>query len=285
MTKDRLMGIRGWILHSPWLERIARFGYAAKGVVYLIVGVLAVPAVFGAANATLGIHGALHAILGGLFGALVLIVVGIGLGAYVFWRLIEAILDPEHNGTNAKGLIQRAVYAVSAAVFANLAFEAIELVIEWGSSANITTNITAEDWTRFLLAQPLGRWLVASTGGISIGFGLYQFYTAYTAAFRDKFNVSELSRRQEVWLVYVGRFGYAARGIVFTIIGSFLILAALQSNAKQAGGLSDALLSLEQTSFGLGVLGVVALGLIAYGMYLVAEARYRRIVNRDAQHL
>ncbi len=271
-AKDWLAQARAWVVQSPWVERLARFGYAAKGLVYVVVGALAVPAAFGAADETLGIHGAMYAILRRPFGPILLGVVGVGLAAYVGWRLIEAIIDPEHNGTSTKGLLQRLGYVVSGAIVANLVFEAVELIVGWGSNP----TITAEDWTRFLLAQPLGRWLVGSAGGLVIAFALYQFYIAYTAAFCDKLDMGAMSGREEAWLVYTGRFGYAARGVVFAIAGSFLILAALQANAEPAGGLSDVLLSLEGRPFGPWVLGIVALGLIAYGGYLLAEARYRR---------
>jgi hypothetical protein len=272
-AKDGLTQICEWALHSPWLEWLARFGYAARGLVYMLVGALGVVAAIGAAEARLGIHGALRTIVRWPFGSVWLSLVGVGLAGYVLWRFIEAILDPEHKGTAAKGLVQRMAYVISGVVFAKLVFEAFELVIEWGSSP----SMTVEDWTALVLAQPFGRWLVGSASGIVILGGLYQFYAAYTATFRDKFKWREMSYREAVWLLRLGRFGYAARGIVFLIIGSFLIFAALQAKAELAGGLSDALLALEGQPFGSWGLGGVALGLIAYGMYVVAEARYRRI--------
>ncbi len=272
-TKDHLTQARQWVLNSRWLERLARFGYAAKGIVYLFLGALTLPAAVGAAEGLLGMHGVLKTIIGGLLGPVILTIVGFGLGAYVFWRFVQAIVDPEQKGTGAKGLIQRGTYLVSGLVFANLTFDAVELIVDWSSS----DNLTPEDWSRLLLTHPLGRWLVALAGVVVVGAGIYQFYAAYTAPFRRKFKLDELSSRARKWIILLGRFGHAARAIVFLLIGVFLILAALHSDPEQAGGLGDALRSLADQAYGPWALGGVALGLSAYGVYLFSEAWYRRI--------
>jgi hypothetical protein len=266
--------IHAWALHSPWLVRIARVGYAAKGVVYTLVGVLALQAAVGAVDGTLGMQGALRTLVGGWLGTLLLGVVGIGLGGYVFWRFVQALIDPEQKGAHAKGLVQRAAYVVSGLVFANLAFDALELIVDWSNNDALTT----EDWTRLLLALPIGRWLVGLAGAIVIGVGVYHGYAAYTARFQHKFNWDDMSGSAKQWVLRLGRWGYTARAIIFTISGTFLILAAWQSRAQQAGGLSDALLALAEQPFGPWLLGVVALGLIAYGGYVLAEARFRHII-------
>lgn len=88
-----------------------------------------------------------------------------------------------------------------------------------------------------------------------------------------------MSNNEQTWAVRLGRLGIAARGIVFTVIGFFLIQAAKQSDASQAKGFGEALASLEQNPFGPWILGLVALGLISYGIYSVVEARYREILH------
>ncbi len=273
--KGRLGAARCRALRSPWLERVARLGYASKGLVYMLVGALAVKAAFGARRQAAGIRGALHTIVRQPFGSILLGVVALGLGLYVVWRLLQAGVDPERKGTKLTGLAHRAAYIASGVLFANLAWDAVELTVGWGRG----DVDVAEDWTRLVLAQPLGRWLVALAGLITIGFGLYELYEAYTARFHRKFRLDEMRPVEVTWVTRVGRFGLAARGIVFGIVGSFLIVAALRTDAEQARGLGEALAGLAGGSFGPWLLAVVALGFVAYGLYTLAEARYRWIIR------
>jgi len=123
----------------------------------------------------------------------------------------------------------------------------------------------------------LGQWLVGTVGAVVIGLGFYEFYQAYTAKFCRKFNLNEMSDTEKTWATRIGRFGLAAKGVVYSIIGFFLIQAARQSKSKQVRGLEGALDSLARQPYGRWLLGVVALGLIAYGVYYIVQARYRRI--------
>jgi hypothetical protein len=118
---------------------------------------------------------------------------------------------------------------------------------------------------------------VGLIGVVIIGFAFYQFYQTYSARFRQYFKLGELSVQQEKWATYAGRIGFAARGIVQSIIGGFLIVAAWQYDASEAGGLGKALQTLAQQPHGLWLLGCVAAGLIVYGLYSLVLARYRRI--------
>ena len=146
-----------------------------------------------------------------------------------------------------------------------------------GSSSGGSGGGGAQDWTARLMAQPFGRWLVGIVGAIVIAVGLYQFYRAYSAKFKEKLMLSRMSRTEETWATRTGRLGFAARGVVYAMIGWFLIQAALQSNPSQAGGLGRAFRELSSASYGPWLLGVVALGFIAYGVFALVLARYRRI--------
>lgn len=258
---------------SLWVERLARLGYAAKGVVYSIVGLLAAQAAFGAGGKTTDTRGALQEIVGQPFGKVLLGVVALGLFGYVLWQFVQAIKDPEHKGTNTKGILQRISYAISGIIYAGLALSAVKIILGSGGSNSNST----EDWTARLLSQPFGQWLVGIVGAFIIGLGFYQFYKAFRTKFRKEFNLIELSDTEQKWVKGISRFGLAARGIVFCIIGFFLIQAARQSDASQAQGLGEALQTLAQQPYGAWLLGIVALGLIAYGIYMLMQARYRRI--------
>ena len=262
----------------PWIERLARLGYAAKGLVYFIVGLLAAQAAFSSGGQTTNTSGALEAILTQPFGKFLLSIVTLGLIGYAFWRLVQTILDPEHSGQkmNAKRIANRLGYAFSAIAYFSLAFTAVKLII-MGSGSGDSDSV--EDWTIYFLGQPFGRWLVMLAGLTAIGIGMSYLYEAYKGKFRRYLKLYEMNPTEQIWAVCLGRFGIAARGIVFGIIGIFLMLAAIQLDGTQARGLGGALATLARQPFGFGILGIVALGLIAYGIYLLIVARYRHIGN------
>ncbi|PIG94761.1 DUF1206 domain-containing protein [Gloeocapsopsis sp. IPPAS B-1203] len=259
---------------SLWIERLARFGLAAKGVVYGIVGLLAAQAAFGTGGRTTDTEGALQTIINQPFGQLLLAVVAIGLMGYVLWRFVQAIKDPENKGSDAKGILQRIGYATTGVIYAGLALSAVKLILGSGGSSSDST----QDWTARLLAQPFGQWLVGTGGAFVIGMGFYQFYRAFTAKFRKKLDLHELSDTEQMWIITIARFGLFARGVVFCVIGFFLIQAARQSDASEVRGLGEALQALAQQPYGSWILGIVALGLVAYGINMIVQARYRRIM-------
>ena len=261
----------------PWFERLARLGYASKGLVYFIVGFLAAQAVFSRGGRTTDTSGALSAIVNQPFGQFLLFLVTIGIIGYFLLRMVQTILDPEHQGQkmDAKRIAQRIGYALSALAYAGLALTAVKLIVGSGGGKKDTT----QDLTAQILAQPFGQWLVGLAGSIVIGVGFSYFYQAYKAKFRRRFKLDEMSQNELTWATRLGRFGIAARGVVFVIIGFFFIQAARLSDASQTKGLGDVLAILVQQPFSPVILGIVPLGLIAYGIYSVIEARYRKILR------
>lgn len=258
-----------------WIVPLARFGFAAQGVVYIVIGSLAALAAFHRGGRTTGPRGALLEILSQPYGQVMLGVIAVGFMGYTLWRLTQAIQDTEHKGSDAKGIVARLGYAVIALIYGSFAVTAVQLII--GTGTRRGDEESSQEWTATLLAQPLGQWLVGAIGVGIIALALYQYYLAYTAKFLEQLDRSEMSRRAETWASRVGRLGLAARGIVFTVIGVFLMVAALTANPNQARGLSGALQALEQQPVGPWALGVVALGLVAYGLYMLVLTRYRRI--------
>lgn len=263
----------------PWVEKLARFGYAAKGVVYFVVGLLAAQAAFGTGGQITGTEGALQTIVTQPFGKFLLALVTVGLVGYVVWRIVQTGLDPEHSGEpiDIKKVVQRIGYAFSGLAYAGLAMTAIKLILGNGGDNGDAT----QDWTARFMAQPFGQWLVGLGGIATIAVGLAYLYQAYQAKFQKHFNLSQMSQKERIWAKRLGRFGIAARGVVFTVIGFFLVQAALGSNAREARGLGGALASLAQQPFGSWILALVALGLVAYSIYSLIEARYRRIVHQS----
>lgn len=258
------------------METLARFGYVAKGFVYAAIGILALMTAFSVGGGkTTGTSGALQTISQQPFGQVLLILIAIGLVGYAIWRLIEAISDPENKGTDAKGIVSRLGYFISGVAYAGVAINAALLAFG-NNSGSSGGSSSKQDWTATVMEQPFGRWLVGIGGAIVIGIGVYRIYQAYKIKFRKKLNMSELNASQEHRLVNISRFGIAARGVVFIMIGFFVVQAAHQSNPQKVRGLDGALYTLTQQPFGKVLLTLMALGLVAYAVYLLLQARYRR---------
>ena len=260
---------------APWVEGLARFGYAAKGVVYAIIGVLALQLVLGQGGQTTGPEGALAAIGQQPFGRTLLAVMSAGLLSYALWRFVQAALDPEDKGKDGKGLAQRAGYAISGLTYGALGLLAGRMALGQGGSSGDSGG--ASDWTARLLAQPFGVWLVALVGLVVVGVGIYQFYYGFSGKFRDELKLHAMSEVERTWATRGGQLGYAARGVVYAITGGFLIQAALRSDPQQAGGIGKALGELARQPYGPWLLGVIALGVLCYGIYAFVQAKYRRI--------
>ncbi len=264
-----------------WIVPLARFGFAAKGSVYIIIGVLAALAAFTGGGQTTDSRGALQEILEQPYGQFLLGVIAIGLAGYAIWRFVQSIEDTENKGSDAKGIALRIGYAAIGLIYASLAYSAVQLILGSRgseSSSSSSSDKSSREWTARLLAQPYGRWLVGAVGLVIIAFAVWQFYKAYAAKFREKLKSSEMSKRSESLATRAGQIGLAARGVVFGVIGGFLLQAAWRSSASEARGLSGALRALEQQPFGAWILGLVALGLVAHGLFMFVLARYRRIV-------
>ncbi len=260
---------------APWVERMARLGYAAKGVVYMVIGFLAVEAAFAHGGKTTNSQGALASIVQQPFGQFLLGIVGVGLAGYALWRFVEAGLDSEDKGHDAKGMVTRLGYVVSGIAYAVLSYTAFQLIMGSSQASNGTT--ATQDWTARLLSVPFGQWLVGLVGLVVIGLGIGQFVKGYKANFNKRLDLERIAPAYRSWAVTSGRVGYAARGVVFTIIGGFFINAAMHANPQQAKGLGSALDLLAEQPYGPLLLGIVAAGLMCYGVFMLVQARYRRI--------
>lgn len=263
---------------KPVTIMLGRLGYAAKGVVYMVIGILAALAALGNGGATTDRKGAVQKIYEQPFGVFLLAVIAFGLACYAIWSFIMAAADTENKGTDPKGIATRLVYAGIGVSYLLFAFAAVQLLTGAGNMGkNSDTN--AKDWTAQLLSKPFGVVLVIIAGLVVLGVAGYEFYKAYKAGFKKHLEMGQMSGQMQEWLVRFGRFGLAARGVVFAVMGIFLILAALRNDPNQAKGLGGALNELASQAYGQVLLGIVAIGLIAYGLYSLGEARYRRMVE------
>ncbi|RZM78713.1 DUF1206 domain-containing protein [Leptolyngbya iicbica] len=262
---------------AKWIERLARFGYAAKGIVYMIVGVLAFQAAFNWGGRITGSKGAFRTIANQPFGNFLLFLVGVGLLGYVVWRFVEAFRDPEHRDSGLSGFARRASYFVSGLIYASLAIFALRIVFGSPSNSSGSGGSSSQQGVATLLSQPFGQWLVGFVGVAIVAYGFYTFYKAYSTKFRRKLKLAQMSLKEEQWSTRIARFGLTSKGLVSVIIGYFFIQAARASDPSQAQTTEGALQTLQQQPYGAWLMGLVALGLIAYGIHLEVQARYRRI--------
>jgi hypothetical protein len=257
----------------PWLERLARAGYAARGAVYALVGFLAVETALGSRSRPTDTRGALQEIAGR--STALLWAVAIGLTGYALWRIVQGVLDREHKGTGLKGLAQRVGRVGSGLIYGGLALAAVRIA---RGAHGVSGGHSYQAWTAKLMSEPFGRWLVAAVGIGVIAGGLFQIRRGWTEKFRKEIRLQEMDAGEQKLAINSGKAGLIARGTVFLISGWFLLQAAWRFDPSQARGLGGALAALAAQPHGAVLLGLVAAGLIAFGAYSILLARYGRIV-------
>jgi hypothetical protein len=257
---------------APWIERLARVGYAAKGLLYITVGYLASQAAVGPGGKVTDTRGALREVHDVSYGQFLLLIVALGLLGYGVWRVVEAIADPERRGTSWKGLAVRAGFLLRGLFHGALALTALRFALKERAEAG---RDQAREWTARAFEMPAGELLVTIAAAYVAGYGVYQFYRAWSPKMQRHLQLGELPQQTQRWVLGLSRFGIAARGIIFCLIGFFLTRAVLRHDAAQAGGLRESLRAVA--NLGRWPFIAVALGLVAYGVYELVNARYRRI--------
>jgi hypothetical protein len=255
-------------------KKFARIGIATKGVVYCLVGVLTAMAAFGQGGQKTGTKSTLDVIAGQPFGQILLVITGIGLLGYVFYRFYQTFADTENEGDDKTGIGKRIAYFSSGAFYGFLAFLAFKKVI--GAASSGSGSGGKKQLIGTLLEAPMGQILVGIIALIFLGKALYQFYIAFSGKYKDKLKKSNLGEKAEKALSNAGMVGYISRGIVVGIVAVLIGLAAINHNPNEAGGTEEAF-SVLQNTFGSVVLGVIAIGLVAYGVFMFVKARYKAI--------
>jgi hypothetical protein len=248
---------------------LARVGLVARGIIYILIGWLAVEVAIGHSSQRPSQAGALHLLAGKSYGLVTLWLLGIGFAGYSLWRLSEAAFgvtgDKPGAGPRLKSLVRGMVYAFLSV----LAFEVIV-----GAAGNQTRK--QQDLTATVMRHTGGQWLVGIVGLVIVIVGL----TLVAEGIRRKFMKylrGDMSARTRKIVEKLGMIGTTARGVVFAIVGALIVDAAITFDAKKAGGLDKALLTLRHQVLGEFLLVVVAIGVIIFGIYGLCEARWRRV--------
>ncbi len=260
------------VARSGGFAWLARAGFTARGLIYGIIGVLAVKLAVGAGGKATNQQGALKTIAHQPFGKLLLILVAIGLAGYALWRFLHALLG--HGRESSDSGFDRVAAGASGVVYAGLCAIAVEILLGTGASSG---SGNASKTTAGVFGWPGGTWLVGIAGAVLIGVGLYQGHRGVSKDFLKDSKTEQMSARVRTWIEWIGSFGHLARMVVFGMVGVFLIKAAIDYAPNKAVGLDGALAKLAHASYGPLLLGIVAAGLIAFGLYSLSDARYRRI--------
>ncbi len=254
---------------SKGIDGFARLGYAARGGVYLAVGALAGIAAWNGTRPE-GTKGALKSLNDGALGPALIGAIAIGLLCFAAWRWMQALLDRDGHGTDARGLVVRFGLLVSGFGYAAMGLFAGGFLLGAGGDGGSSSQKAAA----WVMGQPFGRVLLGLVAVWIAGVGLAHIWKAYKKTYLGHFDMDE---RVERFASPVCRFGLAMRGIVFVIIAGLFVTAAIRGRSDDAGGLSEALKGIQDQPYGPWLLGFVAVGLAAFGLYSLIEVAWRRV--------
>lgn len=277
--------VEQFVHRHPWMVKFARIGWAAKGVVYLLTGVLAfvvaaAPFRESSSNAEQADpSGAIAKIAEQPFGTFLLWSMAVGLIVYALWRFVTVILPA---GTDAHAVLRRVGYAVSGIIYVALAITAIALARRSGSSDGGQSQDTqVSELTADVLAWTGGRFLVGLVGLVLIGIGAYFFWKGVTASFEKELEHRSVGPFSWRVIRAMGRVGWIGRATMMALIGVFVTRAAIRFDPDEARGLDDSLRRVADSSIGMVVVYVVAVGLVLYGAFCIISTPVQKLVATD----
>jgi hypothetical protein len=255
---------------SETLDWLARFGLAARGALYVLLGVLSVLLAFGKTHAETDQRGAMQDLVQHSGGFVVVLLVALGLCGYALWRFSEAAFGVAGKGKKA---LPRAQSFVRGVVYASIAASAFTIAVQGREKSQATQQ---QAYSARLMHATGGRWLVGLIGAVVVVIGLALIYRGITRSFEKHFKLGEMSPAARRTTEVLGTVGSTARGAVFAVAGVLITVAAVQFDPRKARGIDGALRTLRDTALGPWLLVVVALGLIMFGLFGFCEARWRR---------
>jgi hypothetical protein len=255
---------------SDAMAWIARWGLAARATLYLLIGILAVALAAGSRRGETDQRGALQELTRHTGGTVLVWLIAIGLAGYALWRLSEAAFGVVGEGKKAGPRVQSLARAI---IYGFFAVSAFKIVSHTGAGSQAGQQ---ELWTAKAMQHPGGRWAVGLVGAVIVVCGLVLVWEGVRRKFEKFLAMGQMSPATRKAVEFLGVIGTVSRGIVFALAGVFVISAAVDYNPQKAGGLDRALRELADTAAGPWLLGIVAIGLVMFGVYGFAEAKWRR---------
>jgi hypothetical protein len=254
---------------SPWVGLVGRVGHAARGVLFAVVGLLALEVALGTRRRTPDREGAFRTISDQPLGELLLALLAFGLVGFALWRLSQGALGRHEEGGGKPGAAKRIGYVALGLFYLATAVLAFTLVL--GSHS---PQANEKEETARVLELPLGRYAVGLVGAGFLVAGIANLFRSLTRRFRQYLREEQLGKKAREWAIAFGVVGHAARAVVFSLVGIFLLRAALEYDPREAIGLDGALAKVAHQPYGGVLLGVVAAGLIACSAFCFLQARY-----------
>lgn len=262
---------------NPWLERLGRLGYIVRGVLYGVMGILALRLALGAPTRTADQRGTLYLLSGSPLAKVFLLIVIVSLAAYALWGFIRAVYDPLGRGNDTGGIVARLGFAWSGLNYAALLLFALTFLV--GATKSDGSD-TMQKTVGALLSRPAGGVITIIAGIIGVAAGLGQFVDVYKAGFKKDLNRHQMNRATRITVDTLGRFGMFSRGVIFTMLGFFILLAGLHHHASDAQGIGEAFQVIARSPMGHFSLAVVGAGFIALGFHSLANARWVRMLQK-----
>jgi len=258
------------LTQRPAFRALARTGLVARAVIYLLIGWIAVLVAVGHTARKPNQEGALQLLAAKPYGGISLWLLGIGFAGYALWRLSEAVFGVTGEGNGAG---PRAKSLARAVVYAFLCYLTFQVIAH--AAGNETRQ--QQDLTASVMRHPGGQWLVAIIGLVVVAAGVMLIVQGVRRTFMKYLMTSQMSGSVRRAVQRLGQIGVTARGVVFAIVGALLVDAAITFKASKSGGLDKALLTLRGEPFGDFLLLLAAVGLVIFGVYGLAEARWRKV--------
>ncbi|MGI5267794.1 DUF1206 domain-containing protein [Nonomuraea sp. CA-218870] len=251
---------------SPALDRLARIGLACRGVLYALIGVLAIQIAMGSGDREADKGGAITAVADLPFGSVILWVMVVGFAALAIWQASEALFS--HHKT-----LDRVESAARTVVYGLIVFTLLSVLLDGRAASE---DEKSQDVTAKLLDLPGGEFIVGAVGLGIIALGIYWIRQGVTKKFREELNTGQMSPQTRSMMDRLGMAGYVARGVIAGLAGILVVQAAITHDPDKAGGIDQALRSFADTPVGPWLLVLVALGLMLFAGYCFGESRWRR---------